>query len=160
VFEDLDNRIDCILQGDPTEIGLESTVVDCRSGTPSVLRLGAVSLRELQSVVPLTQVASDEMEGSARSPGLRHKHYSPSARVVIYSPGVAIHEKSAAFIGLHGPEELFTFMKVTRDVGGYARSLFEFFRECDRQKIETIYCEEVEETGIGAALMDRIRRAA
>jgi L-threonylcarbamoyladenylate synthase len=51
-------------------------------------------------------------------------------------------------------------MKVCADADEYARSLFEFFRECDRAGISKIYCESVEEVGIGTALMDRVRRAA
>ena len=49
---------------------------------------------------------------------------------------------------------------IVEDAGEYARELFEFFRECDRRGIKTIYCQSVPETGIGGALMDRIRRAA
>jgi L-threonylcarbamoyladenylate synthase len=159
VLEDLDGRIDCILQGDPTEIGLESTVVDCRTNIPYVLRLGAVPLRELQSVVSSARLATGDSESPARSPGLRHKHYSPKARVVIWSGGSRAGH-STAFIGLNKPEPELAYTKVVVDVDEYARSLYEFFRECDRRGIETIYCESVEENDIGAALMDRLRRAA
>jgi len=159
VLEDLDGRIDCILQGDPTEIGLESTVIDCRTDTPSVLRLGAVSLQELRSVVPSTKFTGDDDDAEARSPGLRHKHYSPAAKVMIWSAGSS-SDKSAAFIGIHELEESFAHVMIVGDVVEYARSLYEFFRECDRRGIKTIYCEKVKETGLGAALMDRIQRAA
>jgi L-threonylcarbamoyladenylate synthase len=54
----------------------------------------------------------------------------------------------------------FKIARVCANVAGYAHSLFEFFRECDRLGVERIFCESVEEKGIGAALMDRIRRAA
>jgi L-threonylcarbamoyladenylate synthase len=66
----------------------------------------------------------------------------------------------AAFIGLRKPADSFAFAKVCKSVDDYAHSLFAFFRECDRRGIETIYCEAVDEVGIGAALMDRLRRAA
>ncbi|MBP9664516.1 MAG: threonylcarbamoyl-AMP synthase, partial [Pyrinomonadaceae bacterium] len=58
VLEDLDGRIDCILQGEPTEIGLESTVVDCTGDVPVLLRTGAVSLDALRAVVSETRVVS------------------------------------------------------------------------------------------------------
>jgi L-threonylcarbamoyladenylate synthase len=61
---------------------------------------------------------------------------------------------------LNEPEVNFSLVKICDSVEDYAHSLFEFFRECDRQGIDAIYCETVEETGIGAALMDRLRRAA
>jgi L-threonylcarbamoyladenylate synthase len=159
VLEDLDGRIDCILQGDPTEIGLESTVVDCSTETPYLLRLGAVSLQELQCVVPSTRLANGGSDEPARSPGLRHKHYSPAAKVVIWSTDSKA-DHSTAFIGFHKPNGDFAFTNIINNVDEYARSLFEFFRECDRRGIEKIYCEEVEESGIGTALMDRLRRAA
>ncbi len=58
VFEDLDGRIDCILQDEETEVGLESTVVDCTGEVPQVLRSGAVTLEQLREVVPETKAAS------------------------------------------------------------------------------------------------------
>jgi L-threonylcarbamoyladenylate synthase len=161
VYEDLNGRIDCILQGDPTEIGLESTVVDCRGAVPIVLRLGAVSLEMLRAVVPETERFVDESPGEAPSPGLRHKHYSPRAKVVrINSPSEISNTENAAYIGIdkwNGGLQLSLAVDST-DV--YARELYEFFRECDRRGIERIYCQTVDRTGIGAALMDRIERAA
>ncbi|MFZ1702667.1 MAG: L-threonylcarbamoyladenylate synthase [Pyrinomonadaceae bacterium] len=163
VLEDLDGRIDCILQGDPTEIGLESTVVDCTDDVPVLLRQGAVSLAELRAIIPETRESEPNDAEMVRSPGLRHKHYSPKADVIIVGSGYAVDRRAAsAYIGLDGKIEVehFSHVKVCRSVEEYARSLFEFFRECDRRDIHTIYCEDVEPDGIGAALMDRLRRAA
>lgn len=161
VFEDLNGRIDCILQGDPTEIGLESTVVDCTGDRPIVLRQGGVSLDELRSVVP-DATADESEERSNRSPGLRHKHYSPKARVLIVGTPADLTGdfEQSAFIGLTDPGVGFAEKRIVPDLRHYAHELFEFFRECDRREIATIYCEAVSEDGIGAALMDRIRRAA
>ena len=84
VFDDLNGRIDCILQGEATAIGLESTVVDCTQDAPVLLRPGAVSLAALRDIVASTRMhepaTGDEI---ARSPGLKHKHYAPNARVVV-----------------------------------------------------------------------------
>lgn len=162
VFEDLNGRIDCILQGEATEIGLESTVVDCTGDHPVVLRQGSVSLGEIRSVVPAAVLGSDpDDEQSPRSPGLRHKHYSPTAKVQIVSEASeARPEADSAFIGLGRDGAVFAKQYIARDATDYAHNLFEFFRECDRERIRTIYCEAVPEVGIGSALMDRIRRAA
>lgn len=157
VYEDLDGRIDCILQGEITEIGLESTVVDCSGYMPVLLRTGAISLEQLRAVVPETVLYVINSD-AARSPGMKHKHYTPIARVVFYDDELI--SENAAFIGLAEPPKAFTFVKVCDSIDEYARSLFEFFRECDRRGIGTIYCQPVPETGIGAALMDRLRRAA
>jgi L-threonylcarbamoyladenylate synthase len=160
VLEDLDGRIDCVLQGDPTEIGLESTVVDCRDEMPQVLRPGAISLSELQRVVATTHLANTESDDAMPSPGLRHRHYSPAAKVLVWDPGESVTENTAAFIGLQLPDTKFAYSKVVRDPDEYAKSLYEFFRECDRRMITTVFCESADEIGIGGALMDRIRRAA
>src|SRR5262249_22349755 len=90
VAEDLDGRIDCILRGDPTEIGLESTVVDCTGDTPMVLRPGAVSIDELRTAIPEIAIAGDGSSAAARSPGTRHRHYSPAARVYLVGANESI----------------------------------------------------------------------
>lgn len=160
VLEDLDGKIDCILQGEPTDIGLESTVVDCSVEPPMLLRRGAVSIDELRAVVPsMRELASGEA-GAEKSPGLRHKHYSPRAKVAIGRELPAGFAGRAAFIGMRKPEDVFAQTRVVSSAEEYAAALFEFFRECDRGGVELIVCEPVPETGIGAALMDRIRRAA
>jgi L-threonylcarbamoyladenylate synthase len=167
VHEDLDGRIDCILQGETTEIGLESTVVDCSGDRPVVLRTGAVTLEQLREVVPETEVYQARQGDPLRSPGMKHRHYSPKAKVILSSrwadsPKSQIQgpRSKAAYIGLNEPEGSFRLVKICDSVEHYAHSVFEFFRECDRQEIDTIYCEMVEAAGIGAALMDRLRRAA
>jgi L-threonylcarbamoyladenylate synthase len=161
VLEDLNGRIDCILQGEATEIGLESTVVDCTGDVPLVLRSGSVTVDQLRSVLPSTVLYKMSENEAPRSPGLKHKHYSPRAEVVLVGDVDGLSAApNAAFIGLHRPAEVFASGLICSDVGIYAHSLFEFFRECDRMDLKTIFCEKVAETGIGIALMDRIRRAA
>ena len=161
VFEDLNGRIDCILQGEPTEIGLESTVVDCTVEPPCVLRPGAVSIEQLREVVQGIEVGAGVSDAPTRSPGLRHRHYSPRAKVVVVSAVDNISDiENSGYIGLSEPRSTPQLKKICGDVEEYARSIFHFFRECDRGGVATIYCEEVEETRIGAALMDRIKRAS
>ena len=182
VFDDLNGRIDCILQDEATVIGLESTVVDCTSGDPIVLRSGAISLESLQEIVRTTRSQETGENEIARSPGLKHKHYAPNARVVIVGAGFEIPDvpspgfsrpnagekppeggtqnAKSAFIGIANPMGSPDFVKICDSVEDYAHSVFAFFRECDKRNIDTIYCQSVEETGIAVALMDRLRRAA
>ncbi len=162
VFEDLNGRIDCILQGEQTIVGLESTVVDCTSEIPQVLRAGAITLEQLQKIVPQTQIYRAKNDEIAKSPGLKHRHYSPKAKVVLitnYELPIANDEKSA-FIGLRKQNVDFELVEICSSVEEYAHEVFAFFRECDRQNIEIIYCEKVAEKGIGLALMDRLFRAS
>ncbi|MGI8787323.1 MAG: L-threonylcarbamoyladenylate synthase [Pyrinomonadaceae bacterium] len=161
VYEDLNNRIDCILQGAATKIGLESTVVDCTASVPLVLRAGAITLENLQAVVPETRLYRIQKNEAAKSPGLKHKHYAPQARVILINPKSEIRNpKFDAFIGLNEPNFDFEKIKICASVEEYAHEIFNFFRECDRENIETIYCETITEKGIGLALMDRLKRAS
>jgi L-threonylcarbamoyladenylate synthase len=161
VFEDLNGRIDCILQAGETRIGLESTVVDCTTEIPNVLRSGSISIEQLCAIVPTTDLFAADETKAPRSPGLRHQHYSPRAQVVLIGNGAELSGGlGAAYIGLTRLAATCERELVCSSVEEYARSVFEFFRACDRLGIRTIYCERVKESGIGVALMDRIRRAA
>lgn len=167
VYEDLNGRIDCILQGEATEIGLESTVVDCTGETPLILRSGAVTLEELQKIVPATRLYELKENEAAKSPGLKHKHYAPKAKVFLIPDSefqipdfkFQISERKA-FIGLNRPAAEFELTKICASVAEYAHEVFAFFRECDAREIAAIYCESVPKKGIGLALMDRLKRAA
>ncbi|NNE98899.1 MAG: threonylcarbamoyl-AMP synthase [Pyrinomonadaceae bacterium] len=162
VYADLNGKIDCILKGQTTEIGLESTVLDCTGEIPLVLRKGAVSIEDLQELVPETEIYSSVDPKTPKSPGLKHKHYSPTAKVVIVTDtdDIDLSDEKCAFIGLNKPKQDFTVVRILDTSEEYARNLYSFFRYCDEKKIATIYCQTVEETGIGAALIDRLSRAA
>ncbi|MGI8468782.1 MAG: L-threonylcarbamoyladenylate synthase [Pyrinomonadaceae bacterium] len=161
VFEDLNGKIDCILQGETAEIGLESTVVDCTSETPLILRSGAITLEQLQKIIPEARIYRIKENEAVKSPGLKHRHYAPSAKVfLVQSSKFKVQGSKSAFIGLNEPQEEFNLIKICASVEEYAHEVFAFFRTCDNRNIEEIYCETVEEKGIGAALMDRLRRAA
>ena len=160
VYQDLNGSIDCILEGEATEIGLESTVLDCTGEFTVLLRPGAISIDRLRDVVP------DIVDGTVskvevRSPGMRHKHYSPRARVMLIAAADVVDAPEVSgFIGMHDRTDMFAAKKLCSNADDYARKLFEFFRECDRREIHTIYCETVPDAGIGMALMDRLRRAS
>ncbi|HEX8638807.1 MAG TPA: Sua5 family C-terminal domain-containing protein, partial [Pyrinomonadaceae bacterium] len=163
VYEDLNGRIDCILKGEATEFGLESTVIDCTTKNPLVLRFGAISLEDLRQVVPETEIYQAKSGETVKSPGLKHKHYAPRARIKLVSGSTfpVLSSAAKAYIGLNQPKSVeFDLIKTCRSIENYAHEVFAFFRECDRAGIETIYCEIIEEKGIGAALMDRLRRAS
>jgi len=163
VYADLNGRIACILQGDRSDMGLESTVVDCTGSEPVVLRAGAVPLEALRKVVPETRLVGDEASLKARSPGTRYRHYAPQARVVLVDhPDEAVPDPRHAYIGLTPPAhpEAFGACCICPDVETYAYELFDFFRRCDAQGCTRIYAQRVPRTGLGLALMDRLERAA
>lgn len=163
VRADLEGRIPCILVGERTEAGLESTVVDCTGETPVVLRAGVVTLEALRAVLPGTRLAEATAEALARSPGARYRHYAPRARVrLVDAPEAAEPGADAAYIGLAPPPDPDAFgrVRVVKSVEAYAHELFDFFRRCDAEGIRTIYCQPVPPAGLGLALMDRLHRAA
>lgn len=163
VRDDLSGRITCILKGDQTKVGLESTVVDCTHSVPMVLRAGGITLEQLREVIPETAIANPDETHAPKSPGMKYRHYSPNARVIISQyPQFTVPVGESAYIGLDAPPNSVSFRKMMlcNDAAEYAHLLFQFFRECDEEGIKTIYCQAVGEEGLGLAVMDRIRRAA
>lgn len=164
VKEDLYGRVDCILIGEPTQVGLESTVLDCTAEPPEILRAGAVTLEQLRQVVPETRLAkARDRNAPVASPGLKYAHYAPRAQVrLVDAMGEIVPSKESAFIGLTPPpaESRFGMTLTFSSVEEYARNLFSFFRACDAAGMRTVYCQRVGKTGIGLALMDRLERAA
>ena len=166
VVDDLGDRVDAVLRGPLAEIGLESTVVDATGRAPVVLRPGAVTFESLSEAFPGSTLASgDEAGGAARSPGLRHRHYAPRARVCLLAapPDRDADGRGgadAAYIGLTAPPPGYALVEVCPDLDAYARRLFDLFRRADAAGLVRIDAEAVPEGGVGRAIMDRLRRAA
>lgn len=180
VLEDLDGRIDAVLRGATCAIGIESTVVDCVSEPPRLLRPGAISFDELRSVAPGLRVyePADQCDASINSPGLRHPHYKPTAIVQLVEDAAQADQlmkarpKSAAKLEQHlancaycGLDEskLSSYLGASRrfeSVDEYAHELYEFMRTVDRLGIQNLYCQRPSLNGIGSALNDRLTRSA
>ncbi len=162
VRNDLDGKISCILKGGPSDIGLESTIVDCSSEKPILLRTGAITLEQLREIVPKIELASvHDTKEPPKSPGLKYPHYAPTAAIELLLPGdEAGGGQHTAYIGLNAPPPGISAAKTCRDLKEYARELFHFFRQCDDQGIRLIYCELPENRGLGRAIRDRLLRAA
>ena len=158
VLQDLDGRIDVLLKGSQSLVGLESTVVDCTGETPVILRTGAISLEEIQQVAPTATYSRDNTDHH-KSPGTRHRHYQPNAKVVLVDAPFEGVGGSTAFIGFSGGTNV-QFRMIPLTVEEYAHHLYSFFRNCDRAGIGVIFCERVSEKGLGVALMDRLKRAS
>jgi L-threonylcarbamoyladenylate synthase len=175
VLEDLDGRIDGIFCQDSPSLGIESTVVDCTSPVPTVLRLGAVTLEQIRSIIPDTQELTPTAQGQttparpSMSPGLAHPHYQPKAQVILIPSQTQDFQKheikkqngSNAYCGLTSPPNLdFDYCQTYLTIHDYAAAFYEFLREADRRSIQTIYIEAAPAKGIGRALLDRQQRAA
>jgi L-threonylcarbamoyladenylate synthase len=186
VWEDLDGRIDLIVDGGPTPIGVESTVLDLTQEPPMVLRPGGVTLEELREVLSEVRLLNSS-EAAKRSPGTRYRHYAPRARVLLVEQGAAeaaLKRLSGKRVGVlvhrdltprppsrSGKGELpsprrggaggeVIVIQMPQSLKAYARRLFAVLRELDAQGVDVIIVEKLEERGLGRAIMDRLRRAS
>ena len=174
VYSDLNGRIDMILDAGPTPLGLESTVIDLTTRVPTLLRFGGLSREQIEGVIGPVRTTEEE-DGLKRSPGTRHRHYAPRAKVVLIEQGddsqirmlYGEYSRKGNIVGciVHGirpledlaPER---WIALPPQAEAVARSLFASLRELDSLGVDVILIEKVPETGIGAAIMDRLRRAA
>jgi L-threonylcarbamoyladenylate synthase len=163
VQADLDGRIACILQGGRTEAGVESTVVDCTTSPPAVLRPGAISIEALRGVVWAVAEADGDAGVEPKSPGTKHRNYAPAAPFqLVDRPPSEVEQEDVGYIGLEAPEapDHFRLVCVAADVEEYAHEVFHFFRRCDERGCSVILAQTVPPRGMGRALNDRLRRAA
>ena len=181
VWDDLAGRIDMLLDGGPTPIGVESTVLDLSGPTPTLLRPGGVSLEELRAVVGTVATRRAEAPPAhLPSPGMLDRHYAPRATLHLYAgdPHVrlvamqrAVAEALAAGrrVGVMAADEFadaFPAEVVVASLGALATAevmaqrLYAAMRALDAQGVELIFAHEVPASGLGLAINDRLRRAA
>lgn len=161
VLADLGGEVALVLDAGPSPVGIESTVVDARGDRPVVLRPGAVSGVELG--VPLAA-----NPGSAASPGTRYRHYAPSCQVTIapIGQGPATAEELAASglaVGLVAPGSVpdgVASLGRPEGPAALAACLYAALRAGETAGLDVVVVEAVPEEGLGAAVMDRLRRAA
>ncbi|MCU0412228.1 MAG: L-threonylcarbamoyladenylate synthase [Bacteroidetes bacterium] len=172
VLQDLSGKIEFVLEGGVTEYGLESTVIDVTTATPAMLRRGALTEEEIERVIGTIAVGTPELE--RRSPGMRHRHYAPRSRVSLIPRGdrgamLAMLEQARrqslrCGVLCHsidvGESEQNVRVIAFATIQELARKLYASFRLFDDLGIDLIIAEECDEAGIGATLMDRLRRAA
>ncbi|KJY01525.1 translation initiation protein sua5 [Zymoseptoria brevis] len=236
VAYDLDGRIETVIDGGPCDVGVESTVVDGLSSPPVVLRPGGLSLEQIRTCPGWgdTQIAyknTAEANSQPRAPGMKYRHYSPKAVVILYEVGRSppsseelvgragvhgrlgivrteswvfdktaptlsaqrtssngVHDKSRAhtvpgFAGMLLDEQATDRAKSSieryqlshdgatvelldislgRNTGDIARGLFSALRDLDRQDVDAIFVEGIDdnEGDTAAAIMNRLRKAA
>lgn len=186
VLSDLRGRIEAILDGGPCEVGVESTVVDLSGPVPVLLRPGGVTLEDLERVLPQVETAP-ELGAEIRhplSPGMKYTHYKPSAEVLLVAGAApAVAGKMEELVQQQRREGKRVGLLVTAELGSLldrddcrpdflghlgsrcdlteaAFRLFGLLRECDQKKLDIVLAEALPETGIGLAVMNRLRKAA
>lgn len=185
VFEDLNGRIDTILDCGPTRIGVESTVLDVSVEPPMLLRPGGASLEALRSVVGKVElhpvvVAEKELSSEkAKSPGMKHKHYAPKAPVILVEGDVTkvmstikelicnywLNDKRVGVLATTETAwayeaDVVKSLGSRRNVDAMATNLFGRLREFDSENVDVIISESVPLDGLGLAVMNRLRKAS
>ena len=190
VLDDLHGRIDLILDGGPTLVGIESTVLDLSRERPTILRPGATTIEMLREVVPdVVMRSGDQPEGdAARSPGLLPKHYSPRAPLTLYEgePTIALHRlvkdatealERSQLVGIIAAEEDWhtieaigsptlqlievRYLGSEHDLPAIASRLYTAMRDLDGAGVAQILARSFStDDGLGVAIQDRLRRAA
>lgn len=183
VTEDMDGRIEMIIDGGDVEIGLESTIVDLTTEEPTILRPGYITKQMLEDVVheveeDCTMMCADTGQ-APKAPGMKYRHYAPkgdmtivtgdAGRVAEYiNEQIAVYKKQNKKTGVIGTDESISsyHAHVCRSVGRaddekmVARNLYSVLRQMDDEDVEIIYAESFETSGIGQAIMNRLLKAA
>jgi L-threonylcarbamoyladenylate synthase len=155
VANSLPNRVDLILDGGPCEIGVESTVLDLSGDRPALLRPGGVPAEEIEAVTgPLVRPESDPH--APRSPGMLASHYAPDAAVQLNCRDLPEGGVMLGFGKVDGDLNL----SPAGDLIEAAANLFAMMHELDERGARVIAVAPIPETGLGAAINDRLRRAA
>ncbi|MGZ8764118.1 MAG: L-threonylcarbamoyladenylate synthase [Acidimicrobiia bacterium] len=172
VRADLGNDVDAILDGGPCAVGVESTIVDCSGERVRVLRCGGIPLEQISAVLGREIREAAPGEGP-KAPGRLAAHYQPRARVVVVGHiDVAIDEARSRLeagdrTGLLAPAPIPTDLPPNLEVVGeptdareYARILYACLRAADDRALDVLVAVPPVSDGIGAAVEDRLRRAA
>lgn len=177
VIEDLQGKVAAIVAADTVEIGLESTVVDCTVEPPKLLRPGGITVSMIENTIGKIQIDPSidtyVQVSTPKSPGMKYKHYAPQAPMYVWE-GLS-DEQLLAEINLLAGQNVGVLLRaslaeqlankpremiVWQDLKDLAKNLFSALREFDRREVKTIYAQGVEPTGLGLAIMNRMRKSA
>jgi L-threonylcarbamoyladenylate synthase len=164
VLGDLDGRIDAVVDGGPSDVGVESTIVSCLGGTPRLLRPGGVPSETIEAVIGQRLDAGSEGGTSPLAPGMLASHYAPRAQVRLNAteirPGEAALLFGSASLKGGGQAQAHLNLSKNGDLKEAAAHLFSYLRQLDASGAQTIAVAPIPETGLGEAINDRLRRAA
>ena len=179
VCEDLNGRVDMIIDGGNIPIGLESTIVDMTSEVPMILRPGFVSKEMLEEVLGEVKVDPTILDANSterpKAPGMRYRHYAPKADMAIVRGEdekvsarineMAKEHKECTVICVDEHVKDYPGLNIknvgsAKDSNEIASNLYKILRECDDEGVEFILSESFSDKGIGAAVMNRLIKAA
>ena len=160
---DLEGKVDLVLEGGPSEVGIESTILDLSSGKPILLRPGQVSRASLEEV--LGEKIQEKNSNSPRHSGGLERHYAPKTPARLVPPHaldaeVAKHGLDVAVLAFSKPDERVDYwIRMPRDPRTYAQRLYAALRELDGAGCGAILVESPPDTAEWNAVRDRLQRA-
>ena len=183
VEEDLNGKIDMILDGGTVDIGLESTILDMTVSPPMILRPGAITEEMYEKVIGPVNVdqtlLSENSTQAPKAPGMKYRHYAPKAKLMIVEGDLreeilAIRQlayeadRKGHPVGIIATSETLPFYNhgIVKNIGtrenekSIARNLYGVLREFDEENVDTIYSESFAVQGMGTAIMNRLEKAA
>ncbi len=179
VYEDMNGKIPMILDGGNSDIGIESTVVDMSTDSPTILRPGYFTYEYLKNLIPNIRLDEGLVDESItpKSPGQKYTHYSPTAKMEVYVGDGAIDEiykKAKSYKGanlkvgiLVFEKDLYKFNEFLTislgnkdDLSDMSHVLFASLRQMDEHGIDIILAEGVRDIGLGKSIMNRMSKSA
>lgn len=177
VLADLNGKIAGVVDGGETGIGVESTVLDCTTEIPTILRPGGVTKEQLEQVIGRVNVDAALLDEKQvpKSPGMKYAHYAPKSPLIIVDGGPfflqQLVDKQRALgkqVGILTTEERRHVYKADvvlacgerANLSTVANRLYDTLRAFDDTDVEIIYSESFPADGIGAAIMNRLKKAA
>ena len=184
VLEDLNGKIAGIVDGGPTGIGVESTVIDVSGEVPTVLRPGGITMEELEEVLGnvMLDPALVEQNEKPRSPGMKYTHYAPKGEMWIVKGNqqevinqinqlTTIKKEHGLKVGIltltnhqqyfeHHQNAYILSYGTLENLYPLAEHLYDALRSFDQQQVDFILAEAVDEKGIGLTIMNRLNKAA
>ena len=177
VYEDLNGRVDVMVDGGDSQIGIESTVIDVTEKIPVILRPGYITKEMIESVlgIEIKDASNQKINDQVKSPGMKYTHYKPKGEVKLLDgtyeaiKSFLIEEsKNHQKLAFIGSDELNQYidLPISIPIGSInrldliAKNLFSSLREMDEQHIEHIYVEFFPQNHMGHAIMNRLLKAS
>jgi L-threonylcarbamoyladenylate synthase len=164
VNEQLGDRIDYILDGGASKIGLESTIVGFEGDKPIILRLGGLSVEKIEALIGKVDISTGS-SAKPSAPGMLEVHYSPSKKVILGDLAVLINKYQEEKIGVLSFSKKYStypnfVLSAKASLDEAAMNLFSALRWFETQDVDLILTEKVPDTGLGMAINDRLTRAS
>ncbi|MGI8744065.1 MAG: L-threonylcarbamoyladenylate synthase [Bryobacteraceae bacterium] len=160
VRQSLAGEVAMVLDGGPSAVGIESTVVSLTGRDALLLRPGMISQADLEHIIGVVQSAAPETAGAHPSPGMHPKHYSPKTPLVLVENGALPPEGKGAYLWIRAAAPAEHAVEMPIDSTEYASKLYAVLHELDTQGWDWIAVERPPAGVIWAGVRDRLERAA